>query len=522
MVDGTSTREIMDRRQVWGSSEAAAPFDNGSYNSYLYPGLAETTILRGTIVAALYLESTVNRISRVTVSILDLAPDGSRTTVGALPQVQVLAYAVGWYAFTVVNVNYTAAQGHALVMSVASAAGNQDVTLHYDSAAHNSRVELPVQNYINVDWARSYNSAYPAGAEATTFVVDTPVYVRVRASDPFGSYDITTATLTISGTNRTMTPVYGSGTDYKIYEAVYTPTLSGVYVYTVTVDEGSEGTISDTEQGQFYASTYGVSLYPDAMRTAGPNTTVEYGLTLQNTGATTDTFDLVIGDSTQNWATALYLGAALIASDNDGEGVWNWVAPAYDTNGDGNPDFGLQTGASQFLILRKTVPSAVGEVVDTTSLAATSRGNALVSDDVILTTSTVTGVQRKQLHLLENGVNDTLRTRPGSANATLTLATGTFHTWAQSPGFASAFDLRQGPLTVNFYVSSETNPWVRVTVYSGTISSPLGSSEQTSFSGPGWYTFTIANPNAIIPAGGLFLVRIENFRGGKSPLHAAL
>ncbi len=506
IVNGTSVTEIMDRRQAWGVT-ATVTFDDQPAYFYLYPGLASEMALRGNIVVPLYLDGDSAQNSNVTISLADLAPDGSTVTIGSATLV-VAQNASGWYVFNIPNVACTVAQGHALRLGLTTQNPSRRVTLRYDSAARNSRVELPSQDFVTVDWARMYDDAYPTGAERTAFVVDTPVYVRARASDPFGSYDVTTATLAISRTNYAINQVYDSGADHKIYEAVYTPTSVGTYLYTVTVGEGSERTITDTATGQFYASYYGVSVEPDAMLTADPNTLVDFGLAIRNIGTAIDTVEITVTASTQGWATALYLAAALIASDTDGDGAWEWVNPAYDTNGDGNPDFRLSAGATQDLILQKTVPPSVGEVVDTTRLVAISRGDTRVNDAAILTTSTMIGAQRKQLHLLESGANDTMSTQPGSANSTMTLARGESHTWVQSPPFASAFDLRQGALTVSFYGAPSGNNTIgRVTVYSG--ATPFGFDQHTIDS-TGWQTFTIANPNVVVPAGGVLSAVIAN------------
>jgi uncharacterized repeat protein (TIGR01451 family) len=504
IIAGTTTTQIMNRDMTWGG-DSTVSFRNTATYFYLYPGLAGSVPLNSTIAGTLFLAGSNNNTS-VTVSLVDLAPDGSTVTIGSTTLT--VGTALAAYTFSIASGNHQLLPGHFMRLSLATSASNRTATLYFDSAAHNSRVEVISTNFINVEWARTYDSAYPGGVARSSFVVGAPVYIRARASDPFGSYDVTTATLNISGIDYSMSSVYDSGADYRVFESVYTPTLGGVYPYTVTVNEGSEGTVRDTESGQFYASAYGVALYPDATLYTVPNTSVNYGLTLRNTGSVTDTFDFVLNASSESWATELYLGAVLMAADSNGDGVWEYLDPAYDSNGNGAPDLELPAGGTQAIILRKIVPPAVGEVVDTTILMATSWGDPRSSDAVILTTSTATGVQRKQLHLLGSGFVYTMSTRPGSTNATVTLGQGASQAWAQSPAFASAFDLRQGALSIYFYaVVPGSSPTARVTVYSGATA--LGSVTQTIAS-TGWQTFTIANPDVIIPAGGSLTVGISN------------
>ena len=505
IITGITITQIMDRRMVWGGDATVTFSSSPASYFYLYPRLAETVSLCSTISGILFLRASNNNTD-VTVNLVDLSPDGSTTTIGS--DTLTVGTTLASYAFSIASGNYQLLSGHSLRLGLATTASNRTATLTYDSAIHNSRVEMLTQSYVNIAWVGTYDGAYPAGAQRSTFVVGAPVYIRANASDPFGSYDVTTATLAISGANLVMNSAYDSGADYEIFESIYTPTLGGVYPYTVTINEGSEGTVRDTERGQFYASAYGVYFFPDATLYTAPNTSVDYGLTLRNTGSTSDTFELALNASTQSWATELYLGAVLIASDSDGDGLWNFVNPAYDSNGDGAPDLQLPAGGIQTLILRKIVSPATGEVVDTTILVATSRGDSRTSDAVILTTSTATGVQNKQLHLLGSGTVYTLSTRSGSANATITLGQGISRTWAQSPAFASAFDLRQGALSIYFYaVVPGSSPTARVTVYHGTTS--IGAVTQTIAS-TGWQTFTLVNPNVVIPVGGVLTVGISN------------
>ncbi len=243
IVDGTSTTEILDRQQVWGG-EATVTFDNSpTYFSYLYPGLQRDLGLQGTVRGSLYIEADNNQDSNVTVSLIDLTPGGSTTTIGS-DTVAVPRNSDGWYAFTISSVYYTVAQGHAVVVGMRTAAGNQDVTLHYDSATYNSRVELPVTTYVDVENVQTASTCHPEGS--ITFSQGQGMTVTARVSDPFGSYDIDGAAVQITDPGGTpvapetaMTPVV-TASDAITYRYVYAiPSGATLGLYT-TVVTGTE------------------------------------------------------------------------------------------------------------------------------------------------------------------------------------------------------------------------------------------------------------------------------------------
>ena len=162
IVDGTSTREVMDRRTVWGGV-ATVTFDNQPAHFYLYPRLERSLTLQGTVVIPLYLDGDTQQNSDVTVTLVDLAPNGSTTTIGSAV-LSVPKGASGWYTFNLAGVSYTVPQGNALRLALTTPNPSRDVTLRYDSATYNSRVELPVTTYVNVEQVSTSSACYPAGS----------------------------------------------------------------------------------------------------------------------------------------------------------------------------------------------------------------------------------------------------------------------------------------------------------------------------------------------------------------------
>lgn len=140
-----------------------------------------------------------------------------------------------------------------------------------------SKVLVPASTVINVDSVQFYSSAWagttvPAGG---VFSPDDPLYVRATVSDPFGSADITGATLTVSDATgaqylaptampsvATIPGTAPASSGKRIYEYQLAgtgpgpgplPPLGpiGFWSASVTADEGAEGQIDHTGIGTF-------------------------------------------------------------------------------------------------------------------------------------------------------------------------------------------------------------------------------------------------------------------------------
>jgi uncharacterized repeat protein (TIGR01451 family) len=117
---------------------------------------------------------------------------------------------------------------------------------------------LPTTTVINVDSVALYDAAYPGGSVAASVAPGATVFVRSVISDPFGSFDITGATATITDSlgavqvnAAAMTQVADSGAATKTYEYTYVVPGGGpAGSWTVRVDgaEGTEGSVSDYAQ----------------------------------------------------------------------------------------------------------------------------------------------------------------------------------------------------------------------------------------------------------------------------------
>jgi trimeric autotransporter adhesin len=135
------------------------------------------------------------------------------------------------------------------------------------TAGNNSRIEFNATTVVNVDSVSTWNAAFNGGAAQATFYPGQNVFVRAQVSDPFGSFDIGGASISIVDpanvtlvNNLAMTPqgspaTCGSTTAATcIYQFQYTvpasPALGG-WTIRITAAEGTEGTVTDLGVGNF-------------------------------------------------------------------------------------------------------------------------------------------------------------------------------------------------------------------------------------------------------------------------------
>lgn len=123
------------------------------------------------------------------------------------------------------------------------------------NGSNTSNVTLPSMDVISVATVSVLNAAYPGGTEPATFPTNTTVYIRATVNDPFGSYDITGAKVTIRNpgntavvSSATMTQVVASDALSKTYQYAFTlgsGDPQGNWSIKVVAEEGTEGTVTD-------------------------------------------------------------------------------------------------------------------------------------------------------------------------------------------------------------------------------------------------------------------------------------
>lgn len=154
------------------------------------------------------------------------------------------------------------------VTNVTPGGGNRTFRVFPVSGGVNSRVDLTSETVVNVDSIQFFDAPFPGGSAVTSFLPGATAHIRAVVSDPFGSFDITSATVTVLDatstpvvTNAAMTQVADSGVDTKTYEfsQVIAAPL-GTWTAIVIANEGTEGIVSDND-----ANTFNVGGTPDVI-----------------------------------------------------------------------------------------------------------------------------------------------------------------------------------------------------------------------------------------------------------------
>ncbi len=183
-----------------------------------------------------------------------------------------------------------------------------------------SRIELDATTVISVADVRAFSAPFPGGSVASSYAPGQNLWIRATVTDPFGSFDITGATVSIvdaAGTTRVasaaMTLVDDDGAATRVFEYPYTLPADapvGGWSLRVTATEGTEGLVTDTGVGPLQ-----VAVPPPQLRVQKasevlsdpvngtvnprriPGAIVRYSVTITNTGSgVVDADSLVITD----------------------------------------------------------------------------------------------------------------------------------------------------------------------------------------------------------------------------------
>lgn len=126
----------------------------------------------------------------------------------------------------------------------------------------NSRIELNALTVVNVDTVDVYDAAAPGGATVSRVAPGATVSLRAVVSDPFGAFDISSASVEVfdpSGTSAfgptSMAELVSAETaSTKSFESIFTLAAAapvGTWSVHVTASEGQEGAIDDLGVGTF-------------------------------------------------------------------------------------------------------------------------------------------------------------------------------------------------------------------------------------------------------------------------------
>jgi uncharacterized repeat protein (TIGR01451 family) len=206
--------------------------------------------------------------------------------------------------------------------------GSNNVIVHPNGnavAGNNSRIEFNATTVINVNSVQTWNAAFNGGALQTTFYPGANVFVRATVSDPFGSFDISSARITIidpanvTQVNNVLMTAQGAPATCNsisaatcVFQYQYTvpaaPSLGG-WTVRVTANEGTEGTVTDLGVGNFTVAipqptitmVKSSTVLTDPVNVTNPKripqSVVRYDITLTNSGpGTVDAGTLVVTD----------------------------------------------------------------------------------------------------------------------------------------------------------------------------------------------------------------------------------
>jgi len=209
-----------------------------------------------------------------------------------------------------------------MVVHVASGATNRQLKVYQKNAttgASTSTITFATSTVINVDSVTAYSNAFIVTAtppavrtQVTVYSPSNQVFICAVISDPFGSADVSSATVTITDpngsvqvANAAMTKEAASdcldnpSTAAEAFEYAYTLPIpgtaaTGFWTASVTGNEGSEGTVTHTANGSFdvdvpsllILKSVAVTADPtlDAIKHAIPGATVQYTVQVQNNG----------------------------------------------------------------------------------------------------------------------------------------------------------------------------------------------------------------------------------------------
>jgi trimeric autotransporter adhesin len=266
----------------------------------------------------------------------------SNSTLGTIgtTQLSLTSATSTMYSFVLNIAGVTAPVGSTFSLAVtnlSTGSGTRSVSLTPYTGTTYSRIELNSATVINVNSVQTWTQAWNSGAQQGTWNPGNTLYIRATVSDPFGSFDISGATVSIvdaGGTtlvaNQAMTAqgaAAGCGLTTSatcVLQYQYNVPASPVYgswTVRVTANEGVEG-VTDVGVGSFVVSPLMPSLTMLKTSTVVsapgggsppkriPGAVVQYDIQVTNSGpGQVDANTLVIVDPVPA-NTTMYVGGA--------------------------------------------------------------------------------------------------------------------------------------------------------------------------------------------------------------------
>jgi uncharacterized repeat protein (TIGR01451 family) len=334
-----STNQRLSRTRPTGSHAALSLDEGDTQNFVLNPALQTAlTLNAGNFNVNLLLArtgSTTNTSRTVRATLSNSALGTLGTT-----QLSLTSATSTMYSFVLNTAGVTAPMGSTFTLAVtnlSTGSGTRSVSLTPYTGTNYSRVELNSATIINVNSVQTWTQAFNTGAQQATWNPGNTLYIRATVSDPFGSFDISGATVSIIDaggntlvTSQAMTAQGAAGgcglttSSTCVLQYAYTVPASPVYgswTVRVTANEGVEGVI-DVGVGTFTVAPLMPSLtilktstvLSDPTASAQPKripgAVVRYDISVTNSGpGSVDANTLVITDPVPP-NTTLYVGGA--------------------------------------------------------------------------------------------------------------------------------------------------------------------------------------------------------------------
>jgi uncharacterized repeat protein (TIGR01451 family) len=251
-----------------------------------------------------------------------------------------------------------------------------------------SAATFTASTVVNVDSVALYSAAYPSAATLSSYTQGTTVYIRAVASDPFGSYDVSGATLKLTdangvvrANNLAMTQVADSGVATRTFEYAYAlagDAAVGNWTASVTAQEGAEGTVTHVANTAFLVGLPVLSVAKSHTGDFVAGSNGSYSIVVTNNSLSTVAGTTTVTDT-------LPAGLSYVSATGTG---WSCSAAGQDvtcTNGSGVP----ASGSLPAITLTVAVAGSAGASVDNQAQVANPNVNAGAAQPGNIDTATV-------------------------------------------------------------------------------------------------------------------------------------
>ena len=203
--------------------------------------------------------------------------------------------------------------------------------INYDTTNQPSRINLPALNVpgnvILITNLAVYSAPYPSGTQASSPSAGSTLYIRVTATDPFGSYDISSVNIAVTGLttnfNATLTNPVATNASSATFEYTWqTASSVGSNNIVAIAYEGSEGIYSYAQTNITLNSAADISITKSANSSVSAGQNLTYTITVSNAGPSVAT-NVIASDTLPPGAVVFNAGGGV---SNNGVVTWPAIA----------------------------------------------------------------------------------------------------------------------------------------------------------------------------------------------------